>query len=344
MNSIITNLAIHYGTQYVASFVNRTVEYFTATSQPRANNSPAIDQLAGNNVDLRSRTVEHSTATTQPKTNSSAALVGAVGLKSPEVEVKRKELHERAFTTFCLENWNEKQIDSLADLARNNDQKFVPHSNTRYTSDKRDETDSYDKNTSYLRRAFVEGSPQEGFKVIETVINPFSDDGSLMAHPLVNSVLAYIYELLPGELRPGQDRIEISLIRQCASQMPELLFHRDLRRQVFVVMLACNFEETDGAEMSVKDKNRVLSEKEIADYQKYGLSLPVVEDVNYHYSNRPSSKGNGYLVRENTDTTKDKDQNVQHRRGAFSTKVTNPERITLRILIDSKDEPVSEAI
>lgn len=41
MNSIITNLTIHYGTKCAAHFINRTIEYFTATSHPRAHNSVA---------------------------------------------------------------------------------------------------------------------------------------------------------------------------------------------------------------------------------------------------------------------------------------------------------------
>lgn len=257
-----------------------------------------------------------------------------------DIEKKRKELQERAFTTFNLENWNEAQIDSLADLARKSDKEFVPY----YS---RNETDSYNKSSSFIRRSFVEGSSEGQFKEIKTIENPFSDDGSLMSHPLVYSVLSYIYDLLPDEMRHGQDCIEVSLIRQCASSMPELNFHRDKRRQVFVLILSCNYKETDGAEMSLRDPNKIpLSEDEIALSKKLGfkISRPDLEDISYHQANMPSVKGNGYLIRENTDTTADKKQFVEHRRGSFSTEVTNPERITLRILIDSKDEPITEAV
>lgn len=249
-------------------------------------------------------------------------------LKFPEViEGKRKELRERAFTTFCSRNWDEDQIDSLAELARKNDKKFVPYNkDVEAYSDLTDETDSYDENTSFIRRSYIEGSPSETFKEIESIRNPFSDDGSLMAHSLVNSVLSCIFELLSDEMRPEQDRIEVSLIRQCASSMPELDFHTDKVRQVFILMLACNFKENDGAEMSIKGMERFLC----------------IENIDYYQVNIPSLKGNGYLIRENT--ARRKNIYIEHRRGAFATQVTSPERITLRILVDSKNKPITEVV
>lgn len=285
--------------------------------------------------------------------------VDVQNLENPEIiKVKQKELYERAFTTFSLENWEVDQIDSLAELARKNDKKFEPYYQG-YTNkrgdDKRNEEDSYNKSTSFIRRTFIEGSPEMGFKEIETIIHPYADDGSLMAHPLVNSVLFYIYQLLPDEMRPGQDRIEVSLINQRASSMPELGFHRDIRRQVFVLVLACNIKELEGAEMSVRDGNRVMegnklrvpSEIDIDFFKRLEKPVPLtpaVEDINYHYSNMPSARGNGYLLRENTATTASKEQYIEHRRGAFLTKEPNPERISLRILIDDKGKPVTEAL
>lgn len=347
----------------IASRLGFEIAADEATTAPRAaDDSKGKQPTKGEDKPITDRAISSNEVSQKEPTEAAQNVNKAV-------EVKRKEIQERAFTTFSLENWDEKQIDDLANLARNSNKKLLPYkhssfirlgsessddeevdfdfinnydfsrSKRHFIVDDSDETDSYDQETSYIRRVFLEGSPQH-FKEIESKYNPFSDDGSLMRHPLVNSALSYIYELLPGEMRPERDRIEVSLIRQCAPYMEELPFHQDRMRQVFVIVLACNFE--DGAEMSVKDGNKILSEKDVILYKFLKQPLPVVENPDYYYSNIPSAKGNGYLINEFTESTRDKKQSVFHRRGAYSTHKPGRERITLRILIDSKDEPIRE--
>lgn len=258
---------------------------------------------------------------------------------------KQKELYERGFTDFHLGDWDVSQINSLAELARSTDKKFEPYLKDPFNpASERAEGDSYDKTTSFIRRAFVEGSPKVGFKIIEREVNPFSDDGRLMANPLIQRVLSYIYELLPDVMRPEEDRIEISLIRQCASRMSKLKFHQDTRRLVFILVLACNIEMEEGAIMQLQDSNRILSLHSKARWAKWGIPLIPVEDEDYHQIVMCSRQGNGYLIQENTDSSKANDQYVEHSRGGWRSKQENPERITLRILVDDKKEAFSEAI
>ncbi len=55
--NIITNLAIHYGTQYLAYLINRTIEYCTVKSQPRTNSNDFSQSLDDLDIPLQSRNI-----------------------------------------------------------------------------------------------------------------------------------------------------------------------------------------------------------------------------------------------------------------------------------------------
>lgn len=60
--NIIANLAIHYGTQYLAYFINRTIEYYTTKSQPRTNSSDFSQSLDDLNISLINRDIQTSSS------------------------------------------------------------------------------------------------------------------------------------------------------------------------------------------------------------------------------------------------------------------------------------------
>lgn len=246
--------------------------------------------------------------------------------RSEVIDLKRKQMEERSFTTFSLEDWNKEQMENLAQFARKIPTEFGIRIDGVYGL--RNETDSYSQYTSYISRAFVAGNPDQGFKILDKIENAFSLGSSILVrHPLVLSALSYIFKLLPNEMG-DDDRFEISLIRQTAREQRQLNWHQDLKYKVFVLTLACNFEENAGALMSVKNS---------------GKDSP---GAKVHMT---SSPGNAYLILErNKDSNEHKEKAgknfVKHMRTAFSTQVANPERITLRILVDTQNQPLTEAI